>query len=98
MASELHDETLLTRDMTAVALTEAGYPVKSKTLATKATRGGCPPYRLFGARPLYRWGDALLWAKARLSAPRHNTSEQEFALALGLPAVAQQNSKPAPAK
>jgi len=77
MTTEIYDDdTLLTRDATAAALTAAGFPVKSKTLATKATRGGGPPYRLFGARPLYRWGDALAWAKGRLSAPRHNTSEQ----------------------
>ena len=68
---ELYDyDTLLTRDMAAIALTEAGYPVKSKTLATKATRGGGPPYRLFGVRPLYRWGEALAWAQERLTTSR----------------------------
>ena len=78
MAAELYDDdTLLTRDMAAAALTEAGYPVKSKTLATKATRGGGPPYRLFGVRPLYRWGDALAWAQERLSTPRRSTSEKD---------------------
>jgi len=70
-----NDDTLLTRDMAAAALTEAGYPVKAKTLATKATRGGGPPYRLFGVRPLYRWADALAWAEQRLSRPLHNTSD-----------------------
>jgi hypothetical protein len=65
-----HDpEALLTRDQTAVALTAAGFPVKSATLATKATRGGGPPFRLFGARPLYRWSEALAWAQGRLIAP-----------------------------
>jgi hypothetical protein len=29
----------------------------------------------FGSRALYRWGDALLWAKGRLSAPQCSTSE-----------------------
>ena len=81
------DDTLLTRDMAAAALTEAGYPVKSKTLATKATRGGGPPYRLFGVRPLYRWGDALAWAQERLSAPRRSTSEQDVEAMIGPPAV-----------
>ena len=66
---------LLTRPKTADALSEAGFPVKEATLATKATRGGGPPYQKFGARALYRWGDALLWAKGRLSAPRCSTSE-----------------------
>ena len=52
-------DALLTRDGVAVALSAVGYPVTSPTLATKATRGGGPPYRKFGNRPLYRWGDAL---------------------------------------
>ena len=56
-------DTLLTRDDIATALTAAGYPVASKTLATKATRGGGPPYSLFLGRALYRWCDALDWAR-----------------------------------
>jgi hypothetical protein len=66
---------LLLRGRTADALTAAGYPIKTKTLATKATRGGGPPYRLFGQRALYRWGDALAWAQNRLTPPRATTSE-----------------------
>jgi hypothetical protein len=68
-------DALLTRDHTAAALTASGFPVKAKTLATKATRGGGPPYQLFGTKPLYRWGDALGWARARLSKPVTSTSE-----------------------
>jgi hypothetical protein len=68
-------DPLLTRDAVAAALTAAGFPVKAKTLATKASRGGGPPYRLFGVRPLYRWRAALAWAEGRLSAPRRSTSE-----------------------
>jgi hypothetical protein len=68
-------DALLTRDQTAAALTSAGYPIKSKTLATKATRGGAPPYRIFSGRALYRWGDALAWAESVTSAPRRSTSE-----------------------
>lgn len=67
--------TLLRRAATAAALTAMGYPTSEKTLATKATRGGGPPYRLFGRIPLYRWGDALAWAEGRTSAPRRTTSE-----------------------
>jgi hypothetical protein len=72
MASQipLDLDTVLTRDQAALALTEAGFPVRSATLATKACRGGGPVFKLFGARPLYRWGDALGWAQARLSEPR----------------------------
>jgi hypothetical protein len=48
-------DVLLTRKATAVALTGKGYPVAAGTLATKAVRGGGPPYRKFGSRVLYRW-------------------------------------------
>jgi hypothetical protein len=65
----------LTRDALAEALTAMGYPVKPATLATKATRGGGPPYQLFGARPLYKWSAALSWAEDRRSEPRSNSSE-----------------------
>ena len=74
-----HLDALLTRDQTAAALTAAGFPVKAKTLATKATRGGGPPYQSFGPRVLYRWRTTLEWAQARLSAPRRNTSEADAA-------------------
>ena len=70
-------DVLLTRQQTAEALTAFGLPIKATTLATKATRGGGPPYRKFGCRALYRWGDALLWANARLTAPRRSTSETD---------------------
>jgi hypothetical protein len=66
---------LLTRDRVAEALTEAGFPTKAKTLATKASRGGGPPFRKFGPRAIYRWADALEWAQERLSEPRLSTSE-----------------------
>jgi hypothetical protein len=72
-------DALLTRDQTAIALTAAGFPIKAKTLATKATRGGGPPFQRFGLRPLYRWDDALKWARCRLSKPVGNTSEFDAA-------------------
>jgi hypothetical protein len=71
--------SLLTRERTAAALTEAGFPVKARTLATKATRGGGPLYRKFGLRVLYRWGDALAWAEGRLTPASCSTSEQDAA-------------------
>ena len=67
-------DALLTRDRTAEALTQAGYPVRAKTLATKASRGGGPPFRHFGPRVLYRWADALMWAQSRLSRVHTSTS------------------------
>jgi hypothetical protein len=71
-------EAMLRRRQTAEALNARGYPVTEATLATKATRGGGPPYRTFGRIPLYRWGDALAWAEARLSAPRCSTSSRDL--------------------
>jgi integrase len=65
---------------------------EAMSLATKASRGGGPPYRLFGARPLYRrglyresggrerrWGHSLNWAQSRLSEPMRSTSEADAA-------------------
>jgi alkylation response protein AidB-like acyl-CoA dehydrogenase len=75
----IDESALLSRALAAQALTESGFPVSAATLATKATRGGGPPYRLFGRRPLYRWGDALEWARGRLSRPVSNTSEAKVA-------------------
>jgi hypothetical protein len=75
-------DVLLTRPKTADALTEAGFPVTEATLATKATRGGGPPFQKFGSRVLYRWGPALQWAEARLSAPRRSTSERDAGMGL----------------
>lgn len=69
----------LTRKAAAEALTAAGFPISYDTLATKATRGGGPPFQRFGRVPLYRWGDLLDWAHARLSAPMHSTSEADVA-------------------
>jgi hypothetical protein len=70
-------DALLRRKATAEALTASGYPVSEKTLATKATRGGGPPYRTFGRTVLYRWGEALAWAESRLSPPRCSSSEAD---------------------
>ena len=69
--------TLLTRKATAEALNAAGYPVRPATLATKASRGGGPPFRRWGRIPLYRWGDTLEWAQSRLGAPMRSTSEAD---------------------
>jgi hypothetical protein len=67
----------LTRERTAAALTALGYPVSAKTLATRATRGGGPPYSLFCGRALYRWGDALAWAQGLTTPPRRSTAEAD---------------------
>lgn len=72
---DLSSSALLRRHACAQALTEAGYPISAKTLATMATRGGGPPYCQFGRTVLYRWSEAVGWAEGRLTAPRHTTSE-----------------------
>jgi hypothetical protein len=74
-SSDFKDDTLLGRAALAEALTAAGYPTRPSTLATKACRGGGPPYQLYGRMPLYEWGKALLWARSRLSAPVSSSSE-----------------------
>jgi hypothetical protein len=78
--SPVQPSTLLRRTECAAALTEAGYPISAKTLATMATRGGGPPYRTFGRTVLYKWSEAIGWAEGRLSPPRHTTSETTGAL------------------
>jgi hypothetical protein len=70
-------DALLTRDATAVALTASGYPTSPKTLATKASRGGGPPFHRFGPRVLYRWRDARAWAERRLSPAFQSTSQED---------------------
>ena len=67
--------TLMTREQIAATLTEAGFPVRPATLATKAVRGGGPPFRRFGNKPLYEVGLAFDWALARLGPNRVSTSE-----------------------
>jgi len=68
-------EALLTRRQVAEALTEAGYPTAPATLATKATRGGGPPFLKYGPKSMYRWGATLSWAQSRLTPARISTSE-----------------------
>ena len=72
---QLNPDTLLPRDQAAAALTDAGFPTQPATLATKATRGGGPPFQKYGSRVLYRWGSTLDWAQSRLSPPINSTSE-----------------------
>jgi hypothetical protein len=67
----------LTRERTAEALTALGFPVSARTLATKATRGGGPPYSLFCGKAMYRWQDALEWARSLTTPPRRSTAEAD---------------------
>jgi hypothetical protein len=75
----LTPETQLRRKDVAEASTAHGFPIKEKTLATMASRGGGPPFKLWGRIPLYTWGPYLAWAESRLSEPRSSTSEADAA-------------------
>ncbi len=77
-AESLRADDWLSRKKTAEALTAIGYQTSPATLATKATRGGGPPYRLFGRLPQYKWRDALRWAENRTTEPVANTSEAKI--------------------
>jgi hypothetical protein len=65
----------LTRRQAAKALTDCGIRVSPKTLSTKASRGGGPPYQLFGKIALYTWGDLVAWALAEMGEPARSASE-----------------------
>jgi len=68
-------DDLLTRTQAAAALTAAGYPTATATLATKASRGGGPLYRTYSGRALYRRVDLMEWAESCTGAPRRTTAE-----------------------
>jgi len=78
LTAPTHPDALLRRTQLAAALTDLGYPLAPATLATMVSRGGGPPFRLFGRIPLYRWADALLWAERRLTEPRSSSSEADI--------------------
>jgi hypothetical protein len=68
-------DTLLRRKAAAAALTAAGYPTASSTLASLACRGGGPKWRRYGRYPVYRWSDLVGWAQGRLSPVVTSTAE-----------------------
>jgi hypothetical protein len=59
----------------SVAFAQKGIPVAVASLRTHVTRGGGPEYVKFGRRRLYRWGPALAWASAKMTAPVRSSSE-----------------------
>jgi hypothetical protein len=67
----------LSRKQTAQALTECGIPTSEKTLSTKASRGGGPPYQLYGKVSVYTWSETIDWVLATLSKPARNASEHK---------------------
>lgn len=73
--TEIDPDALLTREAVAKALTDTGYPTEPATLKTKASRGGGPPYSVYGGRALYRWADAIRWAREQAGSPCRTASE-----------------------
>jgi hypothetical protein len=71
----IQPDALLTRRQAAKALKDRGIPVAEGTLSTKASRGGGPPYQLFGKIALYRWGALVHWALAEMGEPASSASE-----------------------
>jgi hypothetical protein len=79
MAIPNDPEALLARKPLSAALKEAGFPIAPATLATKASRGGGPPFRKFGPRALYPWGTSLEWARSKLGPLVTSTAELDGA-------------------
>ncbi len=64
-----------TRHEAAQYLTEQGLKTSPKYLQKLATVGGGPLYQRWGNKALYTDENLDAWAAAKLSAPRHSTSE-----------------------
>jgi hypothetical protein len=74
----LEPDRMLSRHATAAILSAMGFRITPATLATKASRGGGPPYQLFGRTTIYRWGSALAWAESLLTPPRAACSKAKI--------------------
>lgn len=59
-------DRFLNRREAAARLAAIGLPISPTTLASAITRGNGPPCYRFGRRALYREGELLAWAEARL--------------------------------
>jgi hypothetical protein len=68
-------KTFLTRFQVSEALEACGIPLSYDTLATKATRGGGPPFRIFGKSAVYQWCDVVAWVLETMGEPARTTSE-----------------------
>jgi hypothetical protein len=73
--------TFLTRYQLAETLEQCGISVSYDTLATKATRGGGPPFRIFGKSAVYQWADVVAWVLETMGEPARTTSEHRARMA-----------------
>ncbi len=71
-------QTLLTRTQLAKMLEACGTPLTYHTLATKATRGGGPPFSIFGKNAIYLWSDVVAWVRETIGEPARTTSEHRI--------------------
>jgi hypothetical protein len=62
-------------------LEACGVPMSYDTLATKATRGGGPPFRIFGKSAVYQWADVVAWVLETMGEPARTTSEHRARMA-----------------
>src|SRR5260370_17999055 len=70
--TNLTPETRLRRKAVAEASTAHGFPIKEKTLATMASRGGWAPFPPWGRIPLFTWGPHFGFAPSPpTELPRH---------------------------
>jgi hypothetical protein len=67
--------TFLKRSQAAAALTAWGFPTRAGTLATKAVRGGGPPYFYYAGLTLYDETALRLWALSVTSGSACTTTE-----------------------
>jgi hypothetical protein len=63
------------REAAAYVREKHNLPCAAATLASLATRGGGPSYRLFGRVPIYSEEDLDAWVEARMGEPVRSTSE-----------------------
>ena len=62
-------DILCTRAELARMLQDEGFPVTETALATQASRGRGPTYRIFQGRAMYTREDGLTWAHECLKIP-----------------------------
>jgi hypothetical protein len=71
-------DTRLTTEQLARTLTSAGLPVSAGTLNTKASRGGGPPYQMFGRLRIYTWKNVVPWVISKLGDPAASATERRI--------------------
>ena len=51
------------------------HPGFLRHLGTKATRGGGPPFRIFGKSAVYQWADVVAWVRETMGEAACTTAE-----------------------